>query len=246
MKPFAKLSARQWEVIVDLVWQKATNDGYDRAEPNMSRSDVIPKLTADVLDELSEAFRADILRDRITESQRVATIRSYASLERRGLIARVESHTPIFSARTCRGTRTWRRGLRPRWELAVSPRAVLNAAVDGDVKSVNIGLLRWWVERAERIEWRWERYARMEERRRQRERPRWGGDPFQHALCCVHGGLKMAAEEGSPDPAGRIHDVFAGIFDRPLIDLAIAKLKESGAWDRTIAEEATRAAHKGP
>jgi hypothetical protein len=76
---------------------------------------------------------------------RVASIRAYASLVRRGLVTREV------------GTG------RPRFRLAVSPRAVLNAAVDGDVESIDVEDLRRRVCLAERE-------ATRRETRRENER----------------------------------------------------------------------------
>lgn len=129
LNPFAKLSARQWAILVNLV--ERTN-----RTPMMSRIDVWPF-------------------ERVSESERVAALRAHASLIRRGLIVRIESE------------RLTRRAWRPHFKLAVSPRAVLNAADDADVKSVDVPRLRLAVQGIEREA---EREATRRETRRENER----------------------------------------------------------------------------
>jgi hypothetical protein len=189
MKPFAKLSARQWEVLVGLV-REAAHD-WLLSQPQVSRWDYA------------------------TESERVASLRACASLVRRGLIARVE-----------------REGWRSRFKLAVLPRVVLNAVVDGDVKSVDVGYLRCLVKRAE---W-FAHHPVIVDNRQRKEPPSTGWGRESACRGVVTGGLMLAMSEGSIEPVKRILEVLEGTYSRGQIILAIDELKRSGAWDRIASE----------
>jgi hypothetical protein len=210
MRPFAKLSARQWEVLVVLVRQAGRGTGFGRVSPRVSRGDVF--------------------FEEVTEAGRVATARSFASLVRRGLVTRQEE--PTYGRPRFRGQK------HPWYTLAVSPRAVLNAAVDAGVKSVDVEWLRWCVENAERIALRAARPEARRVSRRARAEAARPGVGAARVRCDVLSALNLAAREGAPDPAARVVGLLAGIIDRPSIEDAVADLKASGRWDQVIVEEA--------
>jgi hypothetical protein len=141
--PFAKLSERQWRMLIDLLWgeqrlsiaRRVVRRGWRDAVTGMPIN---------------------------TESDRVATIRALTSLQRRGLIVPV--------GRSFDGMV---------YKLAVSPRAVLGAAVRleprclmrNDKWALSDGMfqsIRRSVERIEREQWIQRRREAMAERRRQK------------------------------------------------------------------------------
>jgi hypothetical protein len=221
MNPFAKLSARQWDILSDLL----SYGGF----PGYESSPLWVRLR------ISRWACA-------SESDRVASIRACKSLERRGLIAREQRCDTYLMAGK------WAKIFA--YKLAVSPRAVINAIDDIEPPSVSEDrrlFMRTCVERIEKQEAKQKRRKAMAERRREapEKPPKLGPDatPNSYQLDAIASYLETIAREelkaGQTELLmidARVVSRFRIWFSDKFILKCLDQLKGCGEYDRIIAE----------